>query len=316
MEEKISVIVPVYNAQETLSRCAESILAQTYKELELLLIDDGSTDNSPAICDSFAEKDPRVRVFHKENGGPSAARNVGLKAFTGRYLTFVDSDDYIDPDTYERLIDEIRQSGVDMVVYKWYRHNAKDGSVVAVDIESGIEKTGAELAWIIAGSHSKCGGGYPWNRVIDWHKLREKMETPVLFREELNCYEDKIWLLEILKYMDRVAISDVRGYHYRIMSSSLSRHWTAARHLNAIKAWDIMAGLTDMKNNTEARDMYNAEVYGCLVGLCGARDKKNFVRELWNHKGIVTGLHLLRNPKRIPRLALFCAKAVWWSIHG
>ena len=93
---KISVIIPVYNTEKFLHRCIDSILTQTYTDFELLLIDDGSKDSSGSICDEYAEKDSRVRVFHKENGGVSSARNLGLDNAWGEWITFVDSDDYIE----------------------------------------------------------------------------------------------------------------------------------------------------------------------------------------------------------------------------
>ncbi|MCM1056211.1 MAG: glycosyltransferase [Firmicutes bacterium] len=99
----ISVIVPVYNTKEYLERCVSSLLAQTYQDMEIILVDDGSTDGSGEICDRFGERDRRVRVFHKENGGSSSARNLGIDQAKGDHIGFVDSDDYVDPDMYERL---------------------------------------------------------------------------------------------------------------------------------------------------------------------------------------------------------------------
>lgn len=99
----ISVIVPIYNTKEYLERCVNSLLAQTFRDMEILLVDDGSTDGSGGICDSCAARDPRIRVFHQENGGSSAARNLGLVNARGDYIGFLDSDDYVDPDMYERL---------------------------------------------------------------------------------------------------------------------------------------------------------------------------------------------------------------------
>ena len=104
----ISVIVPVYNTEKYLHRCVDSILAQTFTDFELLLIDDGSTDSSGAICDESAQKDSRVRVFHKENGGVSSARNLGLDKAKGKWVTFVDSDDWIKESFLNKLyINEI-----------------------------------------------------------------------------------------------------------------------------------------------------------------------------------------------------------------
>lgn len=108
----ISIIVPVYNIIPYLPRCVESLQRQTYRNLEILLIDDGSTDDTPALCDRLAESDERIRVFHKENGGPSSARNFGLSQAQGDYVGFVDSDDYVDADMYERLYWAIAETGM------------------------------------------------------------------------------------------------------------------------------------------------------------------------------------------------------------
>lgn len=112
--ELISVIVPVYNVRDYLSRCVQSIQSQTYPNLEIILVDDGSADGSGELCDQFAEADPRIRVFHKENGGSSSARNVGIDKANGEFLGFVDSDDYIDPMMYERLYEAIIQYGTNV----------------------------------------------------------------------------------------------------------------------------------------------------------------------------------------------------------
>lgn len=108
----ISVIVPVYNIIPYLPRCVESLRTQTYENLEILLIDDGSTDETPALCDRLATEDERIRVFHKKNGGPSSARNFGLQQAGGEYVGFVDSDDYVDADMYERLYGAIEKTGM------------------------------------------------------------------------------------------------------------------------------------------------------------------------------------------------------------
>ncbi|MGN1146475.1 MAG: glycosyltransferase family 2 protein [Acetatifactor sp.] len=105
----ISIIVPVYNIMEYLPRCVESLQAQTYSNIEILLVDDGSTDGTGALCDRLAEQDGRIRVFHKQNGGPSSARNLGILNSEGEYLGFVDSDDFVDSDMYELLYQAIEQ---------------------------------------------------------------------------------------------------------------------------------------------------------------------------------------------------------------
>lgn len=111
-KELISVIVPIYNTKEYLTRCVESLKAQTYRNLELLLVDDGSTDGSGELADTLAQTDDRIRVLHKPNGGSSSARNLGIREAKGAYLGFVDSDDYVDADMYERLMTAIETYGV------------------------------------------------------------------------------------------------------------------------------------------------------------------------------------------------------------
>lgn len=111
----ITVIIPIYNIMDCLERCVSSVCAQTYRNLEILLVDDGSTDGTGALCDRLAERDGRIRVFHKENGGSSSARNLGLQKARGEYLGFVDSDDFIEPDMYERLMEQVKAGGYSIV---------------------------------------------------------------------------------------------------------------------------------------------------------------------------------------------------------
>ena len=117
----ISIIVPVYNTEEYLDKCILSIMAQTYADFELLLIDDGSTDSSGSICDKYAAQDSRVRVFHKENGGVSRARNLGIDNSKGDYLLFLDSDDWLASDTFEILHRTLEREDADCVIFGFYQ---------------------------------------------------------------------------------------------------------------------------------------------------------------------------------------------------
>ena len=129
MEQKplISVIVPVYNVAAYLPRCIDSILAQTYANLEILLVDDGSTDDSGFICDEYAKKDTRIRVLHKENGGLSSARNAGLDAAAGQYIGFVDSDDWIEPEMYSQMLALMEKNDAQMVCAGRYDVDSETG---------------------------------------------------------------------------------------------------------------------------------------------------------------------------------------------
>jgi glycosyltransferase involved in cell wall biosynthesis len=121
MSDLISIIVPVYNMEHYLDRCVSSILSQTYKELEIILVDDGSVDNSPKMCDEYALKDNRIKVVHKENGGLSDARNAGLEIAVGDYIGYVDSDDWIEPDMYERMYLACIQNNAELAVCRYFR---------------------------------------------------------------------------------------------------------------------------------------------------------------------------------------------------
>ena len=119
----ISIIIPVYKTEPYLRKCVDSVLAQTYTNLEVILVDDGSPDDCGKICDEYAAKDSRVKVIHKENGGLSSARNCGLDVATGKYIGFVDSDDWIDPDMYETLLGLLLRYDADIAEgsYRFFR---------------------------------------------------------------------------------------------------------------------------------------------------------------------------------------------------
>ena len=118
---QISVIVPVYNVEKYIDRCVQSILGQTYSDFELILVDDGSPDNAPAMCDEWAAKDSRIRVIHKENGGLSSARNAGMEIAEGKYFHFVDSDDVIHPDCLRILMTCIQNTGAEIAMGRFTR---------------------------------------------------------------------------------------------------------------------------------------------------------------------------------------------------
>lgn len=136
---KISVIVPVYNVEKYLDRCVNSIRNQTLSDIEIILVDDGSPDGCPALCDKFAQEDSRIKVVHKENGGLSSARNAGISVATGKYIGFVDSDDFIDFDMYEKLFECAEDNTVDFVMEDYWRVPVSgDKWVKTLDIRGGL----------------------------------------------------------------------------------------------------------------------------------------------------------------------------------
>jgi glycosyltransferase involved in cell wall biosynthesis len=130
----ISIIVPIYNVEKFLIRCIESLVNQTYKDIEIYLVDDGSTDNCPQICDTYAKKDPRIKVIHKENGGLSDARNVAIDVYSGEFILFVDSDDFIASDTVELLYTTMAENNSDISTCSFINHYKDDATTIEDEI--------------------------------------------------------------------------------------------------------------------------------------------------------------------------------------
>ena len=138
----VSIIVPIYKVEPYLDQCVQSIVDQTYANLEIILVDDGSPDNCPAMCDAWAEKDSRIRVIHKANGGVSSARNAGLDMATGSYIAFVDADDWLEPAAVEILLEQAVSTGADIVVGNYYFDYVDGRSAQALTAEKQIWKQG------------------------------------------------------------------------------------------------------------------------------------------------------------------------------
>ena len=227
--EKISVIVPIYKIEDCLPKCVDSIIAQTYKDLEIILVDDGSPDNCGAICDEYAKKDSRIKVIHKPNGGLSDARNHGIEAATGRYLGFVDGDDYLEPQMYERLHNALVENDAEMSICSFRyvggyeerngRLSIKDEVVTGKEIL--LERRMANNAW--------------WC-VVAWNKLYKKE----LFRELRypvgKVHEDEWIIHRLLWDVKRVACITYVGYDYIQRETSIS-HSHNLKTLNAIEAY-------------------------------------------------------------------------------
>ena len=215
-EPKISVIVPVYNVEEYLARCVDSILAQTYENLEVILVDDGAKDTSGSICDDYAAKDSRVKVIHKENGGLSSARNTGLEAATGEYIAFVDSDDWIEPEAYAHMMHLMQIHQVKLVCGGRYDVNGKTGkSEVGLcpkreEVISGEELAGRIFLWDGCDS-SACDKLYH-------RSLLESYRYP-----EGKVCEDVPVTYKIVLQARQAAMSDRPFYNYYHRAGSISK---------------------------------------------------------------------------------------------
>lgn len=217
--KKISVIVPVYNSIDCLERCVRSICAQTYPYLEILLVDDGSTDGTGRLCERLAEEDTRIRVYHKENGGASSARNMGLNLASGEYLGFVDSDDYIEPYVYEELACALE----------------KGGYAAAQISRDEVDEEGRRLPDVCSPPDEEwfCEAGTFFKDLL-LHRGDCSFCTK-LFQKEVfsgHCFpegelnEDFRLLLELLQEIDGIVILPKQGYHVVCRKESTTRKKT------------------------------------------------------------------------------------------
>ena len=212
----LSVIIPVYNVEEYLVRCVDSILAQTYENLEVILVDDGSPDGSGAICDCFAAKDSRVKVIHKPNGGLSSARNAGMDAASGEYITFVDSDDWIEPDSYEHLLGLMQKYQVQLVC---------GGNM---DVDGG---TGEKTLGVCPKKEEVVTAEEFVGRMFLWQGVDSSVCDKIFHRSLLEGFrfpegqvsEDVAITYKIVLGADRAAFSEKPFYNYYHRTGSISR---------------------------------------------------------------------------------------------
>lgn len=207
MGELISVIVPIYKVEPYLRKCVDSILNQTYQNLEIILVDDGSPDNCGLICDEYAQKDSRIRVIHKPNGGLSDARNAGMEVMSGNYVAFVDSDDWIEPEMYETLLTQLKKYNADMSFGGVTDDLERDGAVTSVKTSQYGDTPFAEdkLAAMKRYFH---GSWAAWDKLYR-ASLFDGIRYPV---GEIN--EDEAIVLHLLDRCERVCYTNQVFYHY------------------------------------------------------------------------------------------------------
>ena len=207
----ISVIVPVYNTEKYIEKCVMSILNQTYKNLEIILIDDGSTDNSPQICDSLAEKDNRITVIHQPNGGVSSARNIGLDNTHGDYITFVDSDDYIAPNMIEFLSENIGDTNIAMCGYTSVDENGNLSPQENVTVTDGIIST--DTFWNYFYTDTRIYYVTLWAKLYKchlWNNVRFPLNT--LHEDEFAVFFNKKEYTLAEKALSMAMYSIIKGY--------------------------------------------------------------------------------------------------------
>ncbi|MCC8073619.1 MAG: glycosyltransferase, partial [Clostridiales bacterium] len=241
-EDKISVIVPIYNCEQYIERCVKSIINQSYKNIEIILVDDGSTDASPKICDSFAQKDSRVKVIHKSNSGVAHSRECGVLQSSGDYITFVDSDDWIKSDMLEHLYRLIKSGDYRIASCDYelkFDENILDENTpvktVELDFCDMIKYLFDYSLWSI------------WAKLYK-RDLYFKAEKP---KEKLTVGEDLLQNYFIFKMTDKMIVSNKKGYiYFRHKGSVMAKDVDIDRLNNQLKSYRII--YNDFDKNSPA----------------------------------------------------------------
>lgn len=231
----LSIIVPVYDVERYLPKCMDSILAQTFTDFELILVDDGSPDNCPALCDAAAAKDARIRVIHQKNGGLSAARNAGLDAARGAWIGFVDSDDYIAPEMYEAMYHAVQSTGADLALCDYAEVDEAGAPCQSIHIR--LEKkdfTGRDLLKNATDSTIQPA----------WNKLYRRDVFAQLRYPEGKLNEDLFLIPEICLNTQKAVVVPKALYYYVQRGGSIMNGNKTLRHFDAAEAaqryWDCL----------------------------------------------------------------------------
>ena len=245
----ISVIVPVYNVEEYLPRCLDSIINQTYTNLEILLIDDGATDNSGKICDEYAQKDNRIRVFHKPNGGVSSARNMGLDNSTGEYVGFIDSDDYVELEYFEVLLGVAKEHNADIARCCEFEESHTDESKVDIYLSKEYnflqKHTTEKLGNVVAGALYKI-----------------EIVQPLRFTSGLYVGEDSYFNAQAVKRSILSVATSKKMYHYITRVGSATHCSFNKKLYTEIDSWVKICEL-DYGNKKTKQSCYAALAIRC-----------------------------------------------------
>ncbi|WP_027216421.1 glycosyltransferase family 2 protein [Butyrivibrio fibrisolvens] len=228
----VSVIVPIYNVEDYLPKCIDSIICQTYKNIEIILVDDGSPDSCGQICENYKKKDSRIKVIHKENGGLSDARNAGICRAKGSYYVFIDSDDYIHERMIETLVEGVVSTGADIAVCSF--KNVKEDEII--DIHSGINTGSYKLISEDIDRLSYFYGDKYTEFTVAWNKI-----YPASFFKEIKypkgkIHEDEFTTYKLLELAKKIAYIDVPLYYYVSRSSSIMGEEFSLKRLHRLDA--------------------------------------------------------------------------------
>lgn len=259
MNSLISIVVPIYNVEQYLQKCVDSLINQTYKNLEIILVDDGSPDNCPKICDEYANHDSRIKVIHKENGGLSDARNAGMNIATGEYISFIDSDDWIKPKMIEDMYNRMIEDNSDLV----------SSGVIWVD------EYGAEIRTATVSENCVLNTEQAMAELINDEKLKQHVWNK-LYKADLiknipfdkgKYHEDVFWSYKVIGGAKRVSIEKNSYYFYVQRSESIMGEKYSAKRLDALDAMKLRCEYMKEKFPNLYGDALNVYIGSCMYHL-------------------------------------------------
>ncbi|RDU24435.1 glycosyltransferase [Anaerosacchariphilus polymeriproducens] len=265
MKELVSVIVPIYNAESYMTACIESVRSQTYTNIEIILVDDGSSDGGPSICDTYKELDARIQVIHKNNGGVSSARNTGLKMAKGTYISFIDADDTISHQMIEKLVQALEGNRVELAVCGFSMINEAGETLRETAVKELLLSEDEALCYMLE--------DYDFQMAV-WNKLYIRSiieENQIRFQEQITHGEDGLWLCTYLTKCKKVYWTGEPYYKYLQIESSAMHMMQSSRkfdyrQLSVLESLDLT--LTEIKNKHKiVLDTFWAHYVGISVGL-------------------------------------------------
>lgn len=261
---KVSIIVPVYKAEKYIHKCVNSLLNQTFIDYEILLIDDGSPDKSGVICDEYARVNSRVKVFHKENGGVSSARQYGLEQATGEYVIHADPDDWVDPEMLMRLYDKASATNADIVICDYYINTKRKSKYCSQPIQSASPNS--VLCGILNGSiYGSC-----WNKLIRRSFI---CNNNIHFHKGINVCEDRQFIIEILLQKPKIEYINEAFYHYCTDSNDNSLVKSGRKNSSyKINEFFIDYAIKNFSAIPVERDLYIADNLLFVISTCKIPD--------------------------------------------
>lgn len=269
-EELVSIIIPAYNVETYLCKCLDSLLKQTYRNIEVIIVDDGSTDNTGSICDDYSNKYSFVKVIHKANEGVSQARNDGIEIAHGTFLTFIDSDDFVEPDYIEQLYSGIIDSDTDLSITSYMRIYT-NGKEIANSFKLKTDKYYSGKDLLIAFYRNKFNGA-----IVVWNKLyRVNNKSEFKFPKGL-IFEDEYFSPRILYNAEKVYVNNLCKYHYLQRPGSITSELPEKRLLQ-LKSMENAIAFFQSVNNNELKFYAIRRYYLSILRLCRIKENTKLV---------------------------------------